>query len=235
MTIRTTKIGNKTYYAAKDIIESLGQVWHSTRTIKDIVDAANIHTAEVKCSDGYKRSAIVVNKAGRTQVNTHFGVTEVAPTKAAKVVTKQDKKMEKLENQVKALKELFAKSVVTPTAKGIASGLTSKKTSGKVVKIDPLQRAAKVKIRELCEKYAEQRMTELGATTEEQKRMVYNLTYNALYQSYKEASVHKTDLKEVARLKSEKTGKRYTVLETAVQTGVAVELYTVAKALFAAK
>lgn len=215
--MRYIKIEGRKYYAAKDIVESMGFAWHSRRTIKNLVSEEHIFEGYVP-QDNKEHYMILVDFEGKRIIEYNLKQT---PKTAKELNAKK---------QVEAMKNMLSNLVVS-VGKDIKSGLKSSKKSAIVAKrSDVLQKQARTRVRAITETYAERRMKELEITDPTEQRLMYNLAYNALYDTYKNQST--TDLKALAEQQGKKAGHHISALEVAENTGKAIELCTLAESIF---
>ncbi len=79
--IRTIKLGRKTYYTVKDIINELGFRWDGFDSIQPFLgDKAEIIYDKVKCDDGIRRVHLMTDYAGKTSLEYNINKEFPEPT-----------------------------------------------------------------------------------------------------------------------------------------------------------
>lgn len=240
--IRTTKIGDTIAFCARDVCKSIGVAWggNSLRG----VSKENIKTAKIMTKNSGRNSFqnhSVLTAEGVDELCTARGKENpVAQTQLVSPDNVQaDRKIKALENQVDNLKQLVARMALRSGNPQVAAPkeLTSAPVSDTVVKPvnatnQLLQGSARKEIRFHCEKYADQWATSDGITTKEDKKLYFDLVYNALYTSFKNTHPDAPDLRKTARDLTQETGEKVSALQIAEQQGYAVKLLKLARELF---
>ncbi len=218
--IRTTTIGRRKFFCAKDLAESMNIPWRKYDTLAGAVQPTQIFFVAVTSQDGRAREMYALSAEGVKQ----FKRNKESRTPAAK-------KERNLKQELSALKTMAAQQFIQ-TDKRI-SGLSAQEGRAKVVnqsKVDTLQKEAWHQTRQLCESYANRRAEAEGVDVGSDKSRVYhNLTYTALYHEFKQQ--FKVDLKALAE-QSARRGQKKSILEVAAENGYAIQLLGLAETLF---
>lgn len=204
-TIHSTKIGNRTFFKASDVFEAIGSRWHGYEQLKGI---PTTHYKMVTGSFPTKKGALTTGKfIGLTEKGVAAVckakkainplTTPVKPTKvadSAQLNTNRD--VERLQQEVAGLKALFACSLTVNKAL-----LTPKKDDSTLAGL-----TARELIREHVSNFARSKATELAIVDKDDFGMVYNLSFNKLYNYFHK--LHGVDLKAEAD-KAGVTGLQY--------------------------
>jgi hypothetical protein len=231
MSIRSTEVGGKTYYSAKQVFEMLGLKYKG-------------YTSSSEVSSGFQYIAIPTKVGDHEQHIDQYAVDESGLKELCKRSKKSaaslfgfktksysaDKEVAAMQKTVDDLKNVVAQLLTKDQPKVKSS---TKKQKSVTIKVnDPLQIEARKQIRELVQDYASKRADELGITEGEPRRIFYDLSFKALYNAYKLSTKNKLDLKALADAETEKTGVKTSGLVIAERLGIAIELLKFTKSFY---
>lgn len=225
--LRTITDKGTTFYSAKDVFAKLGL---SFRGVESLPSGVKFTYAGVPTQVGTRVigvQSIVLDQTSVeklcTKLNRDVSIFKFK-TKAVSA-----KAVQKLEKQVQDLKGVVAKLLTKDSGNGKTS--TGRTKPVKVIANDPLQAEARKQIRELVQEYAGKRADELGYSIED-RRIFFDLSFKALYNTYRDNDFDQIDLKDLADKETVRTGKKVSGLQMAEKLGVAVDLLEVAKNLY---
>ena len=220
--IRTTTQEGKTFYNAKDVFDSLGVHWAGRSSLN------KIKAGEFKMV----KAPIAIGDGTKTTTAWHYTLTEKGvkqlcktrkldnPLNSNKLVVNEqvvkNNEVAELKEQVQQLKQLFASAMMQTKSLHIPAN------SDTVVHVELTERA---QIRSLVITHAKAKAAELGVTRSEDMNIFYDLSFNLLYNKYKQ--LRNFDIKQQAD-KLDISG-----LELAQNYGIISDLLKVAKELFA--